>query len=189
MNVIPQSYAIPINSRIEFLFTWPREYRIISFKPSSKKNKLRRLFMTAKKTTKSETITEYLTSIRKEAIFISPDVLEAIPYNNKDNCTRVEISNPEFTSLCPKTGLPDFGAITINYLPDSHIVELKSLKYYFLQFRNAGIFYENLTQLILDHLVAILTPHEMMVSADFTARGGISSRVVSNYLKPKNTSG
>jgi 7-cyano-7-deazaguanine reductase len=130
-----------------------------------------------------DAITEYLTSIRKQASFISPEVLEAIPFSSKNNNTRVEISNPEFTSLCPKMGLPDFGTITIDYLPDRHIVELKSLKYYFLQFRNAGIFYENLTQLILDHLVHLLAPLEMTVSADFTSRGGLSSKVVSTYKK------
>ena len=128
-------------------------------------------------------ITAYLISIRREASVISPDVLEPIPYENKEKNTRVEISNPEFTSLCPKTGLPDFGTITIRYLPDKYIVELKSLKYYFLQFRNAGIFYENLTKLILDHLVRKLAPFEMVVEAEFTSRGGISSKVSSNYKK------
>ena len=129
------------------------------------------------------TITEYLKSIRKEGDFISPEVLEAIPYQNKGKNTRVEISNPEFTSLCPKTGLPDFGTIKIKYLPDKYIVELKSLKYYFLQFRNTGIYYENLTPLILSHLVKVLDPLEMIVEAEFTARGGISSKIVSEYKK------
>jgi 7-cyano-7-deazaguanine reductase len=132
---------------------------------------------------KMDEITDYLISIRREVSFISPDVLEPIPYENKEKNTRVEISNPEFTSLCPKTGLPDFGTITISYLPDRYIVELKSLKYYFLQFRNAGIFYENLAKLILNHLVKKLGPFEMEVTAEFTARGGISSRVCSSYKK------
>ena len=130
-----------------------------------------------------ETITSYLKNIRKDATFISPGVLEPIPYQNKEKNTRVEISNPEFTSLCPKTGLPDFGTITIKYLPDKYIVELKSLKYYFLQFRNTGIFYENLTKLILDHLVTVLQPFEMTVEAHFTSRGGLSSTVASKYKK------
>lgn len=129
------------------------------------------------------TITEYLKSIRKDGNFISPEVLEAIPYQNKAQNTRVEISNPEFTSLCPKTGLPDFGTIRIKYLPDKHIVELKSLKYYFLQFRNAGIYYEHLTPLILSHLVKVLDPLEMIIEAEFTARGGISSKITSEYKK------
>jgi 7-cyano-7-deazaguanine reductase len=129
------------------------------------------------------TITAYLKSIRKDEGFISPKVLEAIPYQNKAKNTWVEISNPEFTSLCPKTGLPDFGTITIKYLPDKYIVELKSLKYYFLQFRNTGIYYENLTPLILDHLKKVLDPAEIIVEAEFTTRGGISSKITSEYKK------
>ncbi len=130
-----------------------------------------------------ENITKYLVDIRKDISFISPEVLDPIPYENTGKRTFVEIINPEFTSLCPKTGLPDHGTITISYLPDQTIVELKSLKYYFLQFRNAGIFYEKLTPLILDHLVEKLQPLEMEVVAEFTSRGGISSKITSTYRK------
>ncbi|MCX6581930.1 MAG: preQ(1) synthase [Candidatus Aminicenantes bacterium] len=130
-----------------------------------------------------EKITSHLIKIRQDASFISPEVLDPIPYENKEKNTRVEIVNPEFTSLCPKTGLPDFGTITVKYLPDRSIVELKSLKYYFLQFRNTGIYYENLTRLILDHLVKTLEPFEMVVEAEFTPRGGVSSKVTSTYAK------
>lgn len=133
--------------------------------------------------TKTEQIEAYLTKIRQDMSFISPDVLDPIPYENKEKNTWVEIINPEFTSLCPKTGLPDSGTITIKYLPDKFIVELKSLKYYFLQFRNTGIFYENLTQLLLDHLVKALQPFEIVIEAEFTPRGGISSKVTSRYKK------
>jgi len=133
--------------------------------------------------TKIDEIEAYLTGIRKDLSFISPEVLDPIPYKNNEKNTWVEISNPEFTSLCPKTGLPDSGTVTIKYLPDKFIVELKSLKYYFLQFRNTGIFYENLTQLLLDHLVKKLEPFEMTVEAEFTPRGGISSKVTSRYKK------
>jgi 7-cyano-7-deazaguanine reductase len=128
-------------------------------------------------------ITDYLKSIRKDASFIAADILEIVPFENKAENTWVEIQNPEFTSLCPKTGLPDFGTIRIRYRPDKKIVELKSLKYYFLQYRNAGIFYENLCQLILQHLVKKVQPLEMTVEAEFTPRGGLSSKVVSNYKK------
>lgn len=128
-------------------------------------------------------VEEYLKNIRENAEFVSAKVLEAIPYQNTDKNTWVEITNPEFTSLCPKTGLPDSGAITIKYLPHKHIVELKSLKYYFLQFRNVGIFYENLTKLILDHLVEVLQPVEMIVEANFTPRGGMTANVSSKYKK------
>ncbi len=130
-----------------------------------------------------KTITDSLIAIRKEASSISPGVLEAVPYENPGRNTWVEISNPEFTSLCPKTGLPDFGTIVIKYLPGESIVELKSLKYYFLQYRNAGIYYENLTPLIMNHLVEVLDPLEMVVEAIFTSRGGISSKVTSTYKK------
>ena len=133
--------------------------------------------------TKIDEIEAYLTGIRKDLSFISPEVLDPIPYTNNEKNTWVEISNPEFTSLCPKTGLPDSGTVTIKYLPDKFIVELKSLKYYFLQFRNTGIFYENLTQLLLDHLVKKLEPFEMVIEAEFTPRGGISSKVTSRYKK------
>lgn len=128
-------------------------------------------------------IEKYLKKIKKEPEFISFELLEPIPYQNKSKNTWVEIINPEFTSLCPKTGLPDYGKISIKYLPNKYIVELKSLKYYFLQFRNTGIYYENLTKLILDHLKKVLDPIEMIIEAEFTPRGGITTKVTSNYRK------
>ncbi len=130
-----------------------------------------------------EKITKYLIDIRESEDFISPDVLDPIDYKNDSHDTWVEIENPEFTSLCPMTGLPDLGTIKIKYLPDNKIVELKSLKYYFLQFRNAGIFYENLTKMISGHLVDSLDPIELIVEAEFTSRGGISSKVSTTYKK------
>ncbi len=132
---------------------------------------------------KIEDITSYLQSIRKDAFFIDYDVLETEPFDNKDKVTWVEIVNPEFTSLCPRTGLPDYGTIRIRYMPEKLIVELKSLKYYFLQFRNTGIFYESLTKLILKHLVKRVQPQEMTVEAEFTPRGGLTTKVVSTYKK------
>lgn len=86
--------------------------------------------------------------------------------------------NEEFTSTCPITGLPDFGTITIRYIPDKLCLELKSLKYYFLDFRNKGIFYEAVTNQILDDLVAICQPRYMEVLGSFTVRGGLHSDVV-----------
>ncbi len=130
-----------------------------------------------------EKIEDYLIKIREKESFISPDVLLAIEYDNNTKDTWVEIENNEFTSLCPMTGLPDFGTIRIDYLPRKKIVELKSLKYYFLQFRNAGIFYENLTKLISSHLVKCLDPYELIVEAEFTPRGGINSKVSSTYKR------
>jgi 7-cyano-7-deazaguanine reductase len=130
-----------------------------------------------------EDIASYLQSIRKDVFFINCDVLETEHFDNKDKVTWVEIVNPEFTSLCPKTGLPDYGTIRIKYMPEKLIVELKSLKYYFLQFRNTGIFYESLTKLILKHLVNTVQPLEMTVEAEFTPRGGLTTKVVSTYKK------
>jgi len=126
-------------------------------------------------------ITEELIKLRRPQSHVNPDVLEALPFQPPDSHTRIEILNPEFTSLCPKTGLPDYGTIRIRYIPREKIVELKSLKYYFLQYRQTGIFYERLTRLIRDHLVALLDPLEIEVEARFTPRGGLSSTVVSVY--------
>ena len=92
-------------------------------------------------------------------------------------------SNPEFTSVCPKTGLPDFGTITVKYIPDETCIELKALKYYFLDFRNKGIFYEAVTNQILDDLVAACDPLEMDVVAEWMPRGGISSVIVASHKK------
>jgi len=89
--------------------------------------------------------------------------------------------NPEFTSVCPKTGLPDFGTIKIRYVPDEKCLELKSLKYYFLEYRNKGIFYEDLTNRILDDLVAACEPKFMEVTSEWTTRGGMHSIVKVRY--------
>ena len=90
---------------------------------------------------------------------------------------------PEFTSLCPKTGHPDFGKITLEYIPDNLCVELKSLKLYLNSFRSDGIFYESATNKILDDLVSVCQPRYMKITADFNVRGGISSVIVAEYKK------
>ncbi len=84
---------------------------------------------------------------------------------------------PEFTSVCPKTGQPDFGTITIEYVPDKLCVELKSLKSYLQSFRNEGVFYEDVVNRILDDLAAALSPRRMSVVGEFTPRGGMHSVV------------
>lgn len=93
----------------------------------------------------------------------------------------IAIDCPEFTSVCPKTGLPDFGTIHIEYIPDRKCIELKALKYYLLQYRNQGIFYEMVTNKILDDLVQACQPVYMKVTGDFTARGGITTKVTAVY--------
>ncbi|MCS7177115.1 MAG: preQ(1) synthase [Candidatus Kapabacteria bacterium] len=93
--------------------------------------------------------------------------------------------NPEFTSVCPRTGLPDFGTVTVRYVPDQLCLELKSLKYYFLQYRNQGIYYEDVTNRILDDLVAACDPLEMEVITEWNTRGGMRSVIQARYERPK----
>ncbi len=88
---------------------------------------------------------------------------------------------PEFTALCPKTGQPDFGTIRISYVPQRLCVELKSLKLYLQGYRERGIFYEHVTNVILDDLVAAVRPRRMTVEGDFRTRGGIASLVRASY--------
>ncbi len=91
--------------------------------------------------------------------------------------------NEEFTSVCPKTGLPDFGTITIEYTADKLCLELKSLKYYFLEFRNKGIFYEAVVNEILDDLVTSCKPRYLSVTGEFSTRGGMNSTIFVEYEK------
>ena len=115
---------------------------------------------------------------------IQTDVLAAMDYQYRGKKDIViSIAQPEYTSVCPMTGLPDMGCITIEYVPDQSIIELKSLKYYLLQYRNVGIFYENIVNRILDDLVGVLAPKKMTVTGDFTARGGITTKVTAEYEK------
>ncbi len=91
---------------------------------------------------------------------------------------------PEFTSICPKTGLPDFGLITIRYQPDSQCLELKSLKEYFGSYRNLGIFYENAVNRILNDLVEACAPVKAEVVGDFNTRGGMHAVIRAQYERP-----
>jgi len=117
---------------------------------------------------------------------VKADVLDGIEYEFKSRRDiDITIKQPEYTSLCPMSGLPDMGCITIKYRPDTKIVELKSLKYYLLQYRNVGIFYESLINRILDDLVSVLEPKFMEITGDFTARGGITT-TVSAVFQGKN---
>jgi 7-cyano-7-deazaguanine reductase len=94
---------------------------------------------------------------------------------------QIEIVCPEFTSVCPRTGQPDFGTLTITYTPDKKCVELKSLKFYLQSFRNQGIFYEHATNTILDDLTAVVQPRFMKIAAAFNARGGMTETVTVKY--------
>jgi 7-cyano-7-deazaguanine reductase len=107
--------------------------------------------------------------------------VETFPNPQPGRDYEIEIRCPEFTSVCPMTGLPDFGEIRISYVPDLACLELKSLKYYLLDFRNKGIFYEAATNQILDDLVAACQPRRMTIVGDFSARGGIKTSVTARY--------
>ena len=96
---------------------------------------------------------------------------------------------PEFTSVCPKTGQPDFGEITIQYRPDKLCLELKSLKFYMQSYRNRGIFYEKLTNDILDDLSAACKPRWMKITSRFTPRGGITTEVVAETGQAQTDAG
>jgi 7-cyano-7-deazaguanine reductase len=108
-------------------------------------------------------------------------MLETFPNPSPGRDYEIEIRCPEFTSVCPKTGLPDFGEIIISYVPDERCLELKALKYYMIEFRNKGIFYEAVTNEILDELVAACRPRRMTVVGDFSVRGGINATVTATY--------
>ncbi len=112
---------------------------------------------------------------------MSSPTIETFPNPRPGREYEIAISCPEFTSVCPKTGLPDFGEIRITYVPDAYCIELKSLKYYIVEFRNRGIFFEHVTNQILDDLVAAVHPRRMEVVGDFAVRGGIKTVVTATY--------
>ena len=114
---------------------------------------------------------------------MASSTLETFPNPRPGRDYEIEIRCPEFTSVCPKTGLPDFGEIQINYVPDELCLELKALKYYMVEFRNQGIFYEAVTNRILDDLVGACRPKRMTVIGDFSVRGGISTSVTASFDK------
>jgi len=107
--------------------------------------------------------------------------IEVLP--NQFKGYKITIVIPEYTSLCPRTGLPDAGTITIEYEPDNYFVELKSLKYYILAYRNLGIFYENAVNRILKDFVKAIKPQWAIVRGEFNMRGGIESIVEAKFGK------
>ncbi len=97
----------------------------------------------------------------------------------------IEFVAPEFTSVCPMTGQPDYGSIIVTYTPAVRCIELRSFKFYLQTYRNRGIFYENVVNTILDDIVAAIAPRHLMVTGDFNTRGGISARVTASYMAPE----
>lgn len=126
----------------------------------------------------------YSTPFNQEAsIFVgmSAQNLEIFPNPNPERDYTIRHVFPEFTSVCPKTGQPDFATITVEYVPDQSCIELKSLKLYYFSFRQQGIFYEAVVNRILDDLVGCCAPRSMSVVGEFSVRGGISSVVRVSY--------
>jgi 7-cyano-7-deazaguanine reductase len=122
---------------------------------------------------------------------IDVDILEAIPFDYAQgkpfeypgSATEAVYETEEFTAVCPWTGLPDFGKLTIRYVPDTALVELKSLKYYLTSFRNVGILQEHAVNRILNDLVKLLQPVSMAVEAEYRERGGIKTKATARYEK------
>lgn len=112
---------------------------------------------------------------------IDTKALETFEYEYPGREIDLEISTDEFTCVCPFSGLPDFGTLTVTYVPDKECLELRSLKYYLLSYRHVGIFYEHLVNRVLDDLVNACKPVSMMVEADYAVRGGIRTRAVARY--------
>ncbi|HPU00436.1 MAG: NADPH-dependent 7-cyano-7-deazaguanine reductase QueF [Firmicutes bacterium] len=112
---------------------------------------------------------------------VDKEVLETVPFAYPGRRTEVEIIFPEFTSVCPWTGLPDFGELRIKYVPRETCVELKSLKYYLNSYRNVGIIQEDVVNRILDDLTALINPISMTVTGNFNPRGGMKTVVSASY--------
>jgi 7-cyano-7-deazaguanine reductase len=110
-------------------------------------------------------------------------VLEAIPFAYPGSATEVVYETDEFTSVCPWSGLPDFGRLIIRYEPAQSLIELKSLKYYLNSYRNVGILQEHAVNRILQDLTSLIKPLSMLVEAEYRERGGIKSRVIANYSR------
>lgn len=113
-------------------------------------------------------------------------ILEVFDNKYPDRDYKVVHTAPEFTSLCPKTGQPDFAEMIIEYIPDKFCIELKSLKFYLNSYRNDGIFFESVTNKILDDLAEVCKPRYMKLTAKFNVRGGISSVVEAEFHGKKN---
>jgi 7-cyano-7-deazaguanine reductase len=112
---------------------------------------------------------------------IDTAVLETIDFKYPGSATDIVYETEEFTCVCPWTGLPDFGYLAVSYVPDKKLIELKSLKYYLLSFRNVGIIQEHVVNRVLNDLVKLVKPVSMSVEAEYRERGGIGSRVEATY--------
>jgi 7-cyano-7-deazaguanine reductase len=132
---------------------------------------------------KKKAAREYTEDHAKAGIDANLPVIEC--WENQYASYEITIEAPEFTSVCPRTGLPDHGTITVTYTPDTLCLELKSLKMYWLAYRNLGIFQENAVNRMLGDMVKACDPVEMTVSGEFTPRGGVYSRMTASYKRKK----
>ena len=126
---------------------------------------------------------EYTPKHARSGVKLALPEIETWP--NQYRGYEITITIPEYTSICPRTHLPDFGTITIHYLPDKKCVELKSLKYYILAYRNLGIFYENAVNRILDDVARACRPKWAVVRGEFTTRGGMHTAVEARYPRKR----
>ena len=140
--------------------------------------------MTGRSKEETENITLLGNQKTKNPDDYAPDVLETFINKHQDNDYFVKFNCPEFTSLCPITGQPDFATITISYVPDIRMVESKSLKLYLFSFRNHGDFHEDCVNIIMKDLIKLMEPKYIEVWGKFTPRGGISIDPYCNYGKP-----
>ena len=119
---------------------------------------------------------------------IDKQVLDTFPYEYPSRGIELIITTDEFTTVCPFSGLPDFGVLKIEYIPDERCIELRSLKYYLLSYRQVGIYYEHLVNRVLDDLVEVCNPIKMTVTADFTSRGGLKTSAIAQWSRQPNAS-
>ncbi len=127
--------------------------------------------------------TQYTPQHARSGTRVKLPAIETWP--NQYHGYEITITIPEYTSICPRTGLPDFGTITIHYLPARRCLELKSLKYYILAYRNLGIFYENAVNRILEDVVHACGPKRAVVRGEFTMRGGMRTTVEARYPRTR----
>lgn len=120
-------------------------------------------------------------AVNKPKVQSPKSKVEVIANKNPQRNYTVNIEFPEFTCVCPRTGLPDFANLKIEYIPDKLIIELKSLKYYFVSFRNVGAFHEDVVNKILDDLSSACQPRTMKVAGEFSVRGGLKTTVAAVY--------
>jgi 7-cyano-7-deazaguanine reductase len=116
-----------------------------------------------------------------ENVFRTDGTIDSFENQHRSRDYTIEFIAPEFTSVCPMTGLPDFGTITIRYVPGERCIELRSFKYYLFTYRDRGIFYEDLANQLLDDIVAAVQPRQLDVIVDMNPRGGISARVTASH--------